>query len=71
MLSVKQMNYLIFLNNLLHIFKKRFYVFIFIQRGKEEKRHGEKHQCVGASRTPPTGDLACNPGMCSDWKANK
>ena len=27
-------------------------------------RKGEKHQCVVASFVPPTGDLACNPGMC-------
>ena len=20
---------------------------------------------------PPTGDLACNPGMCSDWELNE
>ena len=29
-----------------------------------------KHQCVGASCMPPTGDLACNPGMCPDWEPN-
>ena len=23
-----------------------------------------------ASHTPPTGDLACNPGMCPDWESN-
>ena len=23
-----------------------------------------------AFRTPPTGDLACNPGMCPDWESN-
>ena len=22
-----------------------------------------------ASCTPPTGDLACNPGMCPDWES--
>ena len=30
---------------------------------------GEKHQCVVASHTPSTGDLAQNPGMCPDWKS--
>ena len=30
---------------------------------REGEREGEKHQCVVASRTPPTGDLACNPSM--------
>ena len=31
---------------------------------------GEKHQCLVASHTPPTGDLAHNPGMCPDWESN-
>ncbi|XP_045044995.1 syntaxin-6 isoform X1 [Desmodus rotundus] len=29
-----------------------------------------KHQCVVASCTPPTGDLACNPDMCPDLELN-
>ena len=24
-----------------------------------------------ASHSPPTGDLACNPGMCLDWEWNR
>ena len=24
-----------------------------------------------ASRAPPTGDLACNPGVCPDWESNQ
>ena len=48
----------------------RFYLFIFRERGKEGEREGKKHQCVVASRAPPTGDLACNPGMCPDWEWN-
>ena len=47
------------------------YLFIFRERGKEWERGGEKHQCVIASCTPPTGHLACNPGMCSDWEWNR
>ena len=46
-------------------FLKRFYL-LFLERGREGEREGEKHQCVGASSVPPTGDLAHNPGMCSD-----
>ena len=38
---------------------------------REEEREGEKHQCVVASHVPPTGDLACNPGMCPDWESNQ
>ena len=48
----------------------RFYLFIFRERGREEER-GEKHQCLVASHTPPTGDLAHNPGMCPDWESNQ
>ena len=51
-------------------FSKDFYLFIFRDRGMEGERKGEKHQCVVASRTPATGDLACNPGMCPDWELN-
>ena len=44
----------------------------FIHLFLEEKggRKGDKHQCVAASRAPPTGDLARNPGMCPDWESN-
>ena len=45
--------------------------FIFRQRRREGEREGEKHQCVVASHTPPTGDLARNPGMCPDWESNR
>ena len=41
-----------------------YYYFFFRQRGREGEREGEKHQCVVAFHTPPTGDPACNPGMC-------
>ena len=50
---------------------KRFYFFIFWERGrrKKEKERNihvqEKHQLV-ASCTPPTRDLAHNLGMCPD-----
>ena len=38
-------------------------LFIFRERGREREREEEKHQCVVASCVPPTGDLACNPGI--------
>ena len=31
-----------------------FFIYLFLEKGREE----EKHQCVVASRVPPTGDLA-------------
>ena len=49
----------------------RFYLFILRERGKEGEKEGEKHQCVAASCASPTGDLACNPGMCPDWELNR
>ena len=45
------------------------YLFIFRQRRREGERKGEKHQCVFASCTFPTGDLARNPGVCPDWES--
>ena len=47
------------------------FLFIFRERGREGEREGKKHQCVVASRVPPTGDQACNPGMCPDWESNQ
>ena len=52
------------------VFFLRFYLFIFREE-KEGEREGEKHLCVVASRMPPTGDLAYNPGMCPDWELNQ
>ena len=49
-------------------FFKRFYLFVF--REVKGETEGEKHQCVVASCTPPTGDLACNPSVCPDWESN-
>ena len=40
-------------------------------RGREGEREGEKHQCVVVSHGGPTGDLALNLGMCSDWESNR
>ena len=57
--------------NFIYIFIYRFYLFIFRERGGEGEREGEKHQCVVASCAPPTGELACNPGMCPDGELNQ
>ena len=50
-------------------FFSRFY--LFLEKGEGREKDGEKHQCVVASRVIPTGDLACNPGMCPDWESNQ
>ena len=42
--------------------------------GREKERdrniNGWEIHGWGASCTPPTEDLACNPGMCPDWESN-
>ena len=47
------------------------FIYLFLERGRKGERGGETHQCVVVSCAPPTGDLACNPGMCSDWELNQ
>ena len=49
-------------------FLKRFYLFLFLERGEGWKKGREIS--VVASRVPPTGDVARNPGMCPDWESN-
>ena len=51
-------------------FLKNILLIYFLERGREWKREGEKHQCVVASHATPTGDLAHNPGMYPDWESN-
>ena len=48
-------------------------LFTFLERVKGRERERETLMCeryIVASRTPPTGDLAHNPGMCPDWELN-
>ena len=44
------------------------FIYLYLGRGKGERK-GEKQQCVVASHMPPTRDLACNPGMSTDWES--
>ena len=46
-------------------------LFIYFQREGMGGREGGKHQYVLASCMPPTGNLACKPGMCPDWEWNQ
>ena len=41
-------------------------MYLSLERGEGMEKEGEKHQCVFASLTSPTGDLAYNPSMCPD-----
>ena len=59
-----------FMNEMSVILLFRFCLFILerVEGGKERERSidiREIHQ-LGASCTPPTGDLTCNPGMCPE-----
>ena len=47
------------------------FIYLFLERGREEEREGEEYQGVVASHMAPTGDLAHNPGMCPDWESNR
>ena len=51
--------------------KNIFFIYLFLERGREGETEGENHQCVVASSAPPTGDLAGNPDMCPDWESNQ
>ena len=48
-----------FLKNGFLGFFLKIYLFIFREKAREGEREEGKHQCVVASRAPPTGDLAC------------
>ena len=45
-------------------------IYLFLDRGEKGEREEEKHQYVVAFHVPPTGDVACNPGMYTDWESN-
>ena len=52
-------------------FLKRFYLFISRQKRREGERE-ERNISVWLPLThTPTGDVACNPGMCPDWESNQ
>ena len=56
---------------LILIFLKRFYLFIFTERGRKGKKQGEKHWCeretsISLRSYVSPRNLTCNPGMCPD-----
>ena len=46
------------------------FFFFFTERRREGERQGEKHPSVVVSHPSPTGNLACNLGMCPNWELN-
>ena len=57
------------------IFLKILFIYFIREEGreKEKERNSNVWELHGsaASRTPPSRDLACNPGMCPDWESNQ
>ena len=51
-----------------HLFFKRLY--LFLQRGREGEREGEKHQCVFASQIPQLGTWPTTQAGALDWESN-
>ena len=43
----------------------KIFIYLFLEKGREGEREGERHQCVVAFRTSRTGDLVRDPGICS------
>ena len=52
-------------------FLKILFIYLFLERGMEGEREGEKYQCVVAFCVPRTSDMAHNPGMYPDWELNQ
>ena len=50
--------------------KKKHFVYLFLESGKGGRKRGREIPVCGCL-SPPTGDRACNPGMCPDWKSNQ
>ena len=44
------------------------FIYLFLERGREWEREGEKTLVCGCLSHTRTGDLAHNPGTCPDWE---
>ena len=62
---------LLFTNESGHFSFFKILFILFLDRGEGKEKEGEKHQCVVVFHVPPTGDLACDTGMCPDWESNR
>ena len=53
------------------------FIYLLLERGKGKEKEKERNINVWGvhglvvSHTPPTGDLAHNPGICPDWEWNQ
>ena len=47
------------------------FIYLFLERGEGREEERERNISVWLPLIcKPTGDLACNPGMCPDWESN-
>ena len=46
-------------------------MYLFPDRGEGKEKERERNISVWLPHTPPTVDLAHNPGMCLDWELNQ
>ena len=60
------------LTNLMNLFLKKDFIYLLLERGEGKEKERERSIDVWLSLTHvlPTGDLACNPGLCPDWESN-
>ena len=50
----------------------KYFIYLFLERGEGKEKERERNINVWIPLpTPPTGDLAGNPGMCPDWESNQ
>ena len=47
------------------------FIYSFLERRERRDKERERNISVWLSLVPPTGDLACHPGMCPDWGSNQ
>ena len=44
--------------------------YLFLERGERREKEERNIRVWLPLVCPPTGGLACNPGMCPDWESN-
>ena len=66
------MRYIIILKDFVYLL-----IYLLLERGERREKERERNINVGeirvlaASHLPPTGNLACSPGVCPDWELNQ
>ena len=51
---------------------RKYFIYLFLERGEGREKERERNINVWLPLVhPPTGDLACNPGLCPAWELNQ